>query len=312
MYALLILGLIISLAASWNVNATFRRYEKDSNSRGLTAAQVARQILDENGLYQIRVERISGKLTDHYDPSGNVIRLSDSVHDSTSVAAIGVAAHECGHAVQHEVGYFPMKIRSAVIPVTQIGSKFWYIIFLIGLVFGNSQAGQIMQMIGMSQVSQLFSRKGFNVESLAVGATDNPAISRMTIEVLANQNQTNLMCNQLAKMVPVHSVKLLNPNHSIRRELILYKVRAKNSDDKNEIIQIANIFRGSIIDVSKETLTLSVIGDEKKTDAVQELLAEFGIVELVRTGMIALERGKYTIDEDTKEKGEFNYGKDVL
>ena len=159
----------------------------------------------------------------------------------------------------------------------------------------------------LSQVSRLFSRKGFNVESLAVGATDNPAISRMTIEVLANQNQTNLMCNQLAKMVPVHSVKLLNPNHSIRRELILYKVRAKNSDDKN-----ANIFRGSIIDVSKETLTLSVIGDEKKTDAVQELLAEFGIVELVRTGMIALERGKYTIDEDTKEKGEFNYGKDVL
>ena len=164
----------------------------------------------------------------------------------------------------------------------------------------------------LSQVSRLFSRKGFNVESLAVGATDNPAISRMTIEVLANQNQTNLMCNQLAKMVPVHSVKLLNPNHSIRRELILYKVRANNSDDKNEIIQIANIFRGSIIDVSKETLTLSVIGDEKKTDAVQELLAEFGIVELVRTGMIALERGKYTIDEDTKEKGEFNYGKDVL
>ena len=82
--------------------------------------------------------------------------------------------------------------------------------------------------------------------------------------------------------------------------------------DKNEIIQIANIFRGSIIDVSKETLTLSVIGDEKKTDAVQELLEGFGIVELVRTGMIALERGKYTIDEDTKEKGEFNYGKDVL
>ena len=164
----------------------------------------------------------------------------------------------------------------------------------------------------LSQVSRLFSRKGFNVESLAVGATDNPAISRMTIEVLANQNQTNLMCKKLAKMVPVHSVKLLNPNHSIRRELILYKVRAKNSDDKNEIIQIANIFRGSIIDVSKETLTLSVIGDEKKTDAVQELLAEFGIVELVRTGMIALERGKYTIDEDTKEKGEFNYGKDVL
>ena len=164
----------------------------------------------------------------------------------------------------------------------------------------------------LSQISRLFSRKGFNVESLAVGATDHPEISRMTIEVMANENQTNLMCNQLAKMVPVHSVKLLVPSHSIRRELVLYKVRAKNSEDKNEIIQIANIFRGSIIDVSKETLTLSVIGDEKKTDAVQELLEGFGIVELVRTGMIALERGKYTIDEDTKEKGEFNYGKDVL
>lgn len=164
----------------------------------------------------------------------------------------------------------------------------------------------------LSQISRLFSRKGFNVESLAVGATDHPEISRMTIEVMANENQTNLMCNQLAKMVPVHSVKLLVSSHSIRRELVLYKVRAKNSEDKNEIIQIANIFRGSIIDVSKETLTLSVIGDEKKTDAVQELLEGFGIVELVRTGMIALERGKYTIDEDTKEKGEFNYGKDVL
>ena len=109
-----------------------------------------------------------------------------------------------------------------------------------------------------------------------------------------------------------YSVKLLVPGHSIRRELVLYKVRARNSEDKNEIIQIANIFRGAIIDVSKETLTLSVIGDEKKTNAVQELLEGFGIVELVRTGMIALERGKYTINEDTKEKGEFNYGKDVL
>ncbi len=164
----------------------------------------------------------------------------------------------------------------------------------------------------LSQISRLFSRKGFNVESLAVGATDNPAISRMTIEVLTNENQTNLICSQLAKMVPVHSVKLLVPSHSIRRELVLYKVHAKSSDVRNEVIQIANIFRGSVIDVSTEALTISVIGDEKKTDAVQELLANFGIIELVRTGMIALERGKYTIDEDTKVKGEFNYGKNVL
>jgi acetolactate synthase-1/3 small subunit len=164
----------------------------------------------------------------------------------------------------------------------------------------------------LSQISRLFSRKGFNIESLAVGITDDPKISRMTIEVMANDNHTDLICNQLAKMIPVHSVKLLNQSHSIRRELVLYKVHARSSEDRNEVIQIANIFRGSIIDVSKETLTLALIGDEKKTDAVQELLEGFGIIELVRTGMIALERGKYTIDEETKEKGEFNYGKDVL
>ena len=164
----------------------------------------------------------------------------------------------------------------------------------------------------LSRITGLFSRRGFNIDSLAVGVTEDKTVSRMTIEVRTNENHTNLICNQLNKMVPVHSVKLLEPSHSIRRELVLYKVRAKNSEDKNQIIQIANIFRGAIIDVSKETLTISIIGEEKKTDAVQELLADFGIVEMVRTGMIALERGKYTIDEDTKVKGEFNYGKNVL
>lgn len=164
----------------------------------------------------------------------------------------------------------------------------------------------------LSQISRLFSRKGYNIESLAVGTTDDNRVSRMTIEVIADDNQTALLCNQLAKMVPVHSVKLLVREHAIRRELVLYKVYAKNSEARNEVIQIANIFRGSIIDVSKSTLTLSLIGDEKKTEAMQDLLKGFGIVEMVRTGMVALERGRYTIDEDTKEKGEFNYGKNVL
>lgn len=148
-YVLVLIGLLISLWASWNVKSTFRRYQNTRNSRGLTAAQVARQILDDNGLYQIRIERISGNLTDHYDPKGNVIRLSDSVHDSTSVAAIGVAAHECGHAVQHAVNYFPMQIRSAIIPVTQLGSRLWYIVFVLGLIFSNSYAGMPLQMIGI-------------------------------------------------------------------------------------------------------------------------------------------------------------------
>jgi len=164
----------------------------------------------------------------------------------------------------------------------------------------------------LSQVSRLFSRKGYNIESLAVGTTDNPEVSRITIEVLADDGHAELLCNQLRKLLPIHSVKLLSPSHAIRRQLVLIKVRAGTSEVRNEVIQIASIFRGSIIDVSADTLTLSLIGAEEKTDAVETLLREFGIIELVRTGMIALERGQYTIDEDTKEKGEFNYGKHVL
>ena len=164
----------------------------------------------------------------------------------------------------------------------------------------------------LSQISRLFSRKGFNIESLAVGTTDDPRVSRITIEVMADDKQTHLVSSQLRKLICVHSVKLLKAEHSIRRELVLIKVLAQTSETRNEVIQIANIFRASIIDVSISSITLAVIGDESKAEAIQNLLKEFGILELVRTGMVALERGQYTIDEQTKEKGEFDYGKNVL
>ncbi len=164
----------------------------------------------------------------------------------------------------------------------------------------------------LSRVVRLFSGKGYNIESLAVGTTDDPAISRITVEVITTQAQVELLSNQLRKLICVHSVKTLKPEQSIRRELVLIKVLADQSERRNEIIQIANIFRASIIDVSKASLTLALIGDESKAEAIQNLLAEFGILELVRTGMVALERGQYTIDEQTKEKGEFDYGKNVL
>ena len=135
MYGLLILGLVISLLASWNVNATFRRYQTVSNGRGYTAAQVARQILDQNGLYQVSIERVSGNLTDHFDPKSNVVRLSDSVYQSTSVAAIGVAAHECGHAIQDAINYAPLNIRSAIVPAANIGSQLSWPLFIAGLIF---------------------------------------------------------------------------------------------------------------------------------------------------------------------------------
>lgn len=124
--------LILPLIAQINVSATFNKYKSVHNSRGLTADQVARQILDSNGLYHIRIERIGGKLTDHYDPTANVIRLSDSVYGNTSVAAIGVAAHECGHACQHAEEYAPIRLRTAIVPAVNICSKLWYITFLVG------------------------------------------------------------------------------------------------------------------------------------------------------------------------------------
>ena len=164
----------------------------------------------------------------------------------------------------------------------------------------------------LSRVARLFSGKGYNIESLAVGETDVPDVSRMTIEVLADEKQVNLLSNQLRKLICVHSVKLLASERSIRRELVLIKVQAPTSESRNQVIQIANIFRSSIIDVALSSLTLAVIGDEGKIEAIQNLLREFGILELVRTGMVALERGQYTIDEQTKEKGEFDYGKNVL
>ena len=164
----------------------------------------------------------------------------------------------------------------------------------------------------LSQVTRLFSRKGYNIETLAVGCTEDPDVSRVTIEIVTDLSRVGLLCNQLRKLIPVYSVKLLEPERSIRRELVLIKVRAADRAVRDEVIQIGNIFRASIIDITPSTLTLSVIGDETKTAAVENLLSDFGILELVRTGIVAIERGANTINEDTKEKGEFNYGKNVL
>ena len=149
----------------------------------------------------------------------------------------------------------------------------------------------------LSQVTHLFSRKGYNIETLAVGCTENPEISRITIEVLTDEDRVKLLCNQLRKLIPVYSVKLLEPSGSIRRELVLIKVKAPDRETRDEIIQIGNIFRASIIDITPTTLTVSVIGDETKTAAVENLLREFGILELVRTGIVAIERGADTIKE---------------
>lgn len=137
-YILVIPALIFALIAQVMVKSTFSKYSQIQNRRGVTAAEVARKILDENGLYNVQIEHIGGELTDHYDPRTNVVRLSDSVYNSTSVAALGVAAHETGHAIQHSVGYAPIKIRNAILPAAQLGSQAAMPLVLIGLIFSRS------------------------------------------------------------------------------------------------------------------------------------------------------------------------------
>ena len=134
-YVVLVLPcVLLSLWASANVNSTFRKYSQQYSSRRLTGAEAAQRVLSANGVYGVRIERISGNLTDHYDPRTNVIRLSDSVYDNTSTAAIGVACHEAGHAVQYAVGYGPVKLRSAIVKTTQFSSQASFIILMLGLV----------------------------------------------------------------------------------------------------------------------------------------------------------------------------------
>lgn len=137
-YLILVLpAVLFSLWAQWRVNSTFKKYSKVNSQRGLTGADVARKILDANGLHNVMIQKVPGELTDHYDPSANVIRLSDSVYDKTSAAAIGVAAHEVGHAIQYDQDYAPIKLRAAIIPISQIGSKLSIPLLIIGFLLSS-------------------------------------------------------------------------------------------------------------------------------------------------------------------------------
>lgn len=138
LYIILVIpAVIFSIIASARVNSTFKKYSANFSRSGLTGAQVARKILDANGLNDVRIEQVSGNLTDHYDPRARVIRLSDTTYNSLSSAAHGVAAHEVGHAIQHNVGYFPIKIRQAIIPITNIGSRLAMPLILVGVILST-------------------------------------------------------------------------------------------------------------------------------------------------------------------------------
>lgn len=142
-YIFVLIGAVVSAIASWNVSNTYKKYSRTGNSRGMTAQECAQLILQSEGIYDVRIEHIRGSLTDHYSPTEKVLRLSDTVFGSTSVAALGVAAHECGHAVQHQKGYMPLKLRALSVPAANFGSKLSWPIVVLGLVLGNMGLARI-------------------------------------------------------------------------------------------------------------------------------------------------------------------------
>ena len=147
-YILVIIGAILSIWASSRVNGTYAKYSRVRSMTGMTGAEAARRILDYNGLTSVRIEHVRGNLTDHYKPRNKTLGLSDTVYNSASVAAIGVAAHECGHAVQHSVGYAPLSIRGALVPVANFGSMAAWPLIIIGL-FMNGQTAALFINLGI-------------------------------------------------------------------------------------------------------------------------------------------------------------------
>ncbi len=191
----LIPAMIFALVAQARVQSTFKRYAKVASRRGITGADAARRVLDAAGLYNVRIEQVSGHLTDHYDPRDNVIRLSNSVYGSTGIAAIGVAAHEAGHACQHAEGYLPIKVRAAIIPLTRFGSFLSMPLFIIGMLFAAGSAlGDIFMLTGIlffsfSTLFQLVTLPTeFNASARAMRALESGGV--LTAEELPGARKT--------------------------------------------------------------------------------------------------------------------------
>lgn len=144
-YILVVIGALICMAASAKVKTTFNKYSKYRSMSGMTGAQAAQRILNAAGIYDVRIQHVSGSLTDNYNPSNKTLNLSDSVCNSTSVAAVGVAAHECGHAIQHAKGYAPLSFRSALVPVANIGSSLAWPLIIIGALFNNRMSMTLIE-----------------------------------------------------------------------------------------------------------------------------------------------------------------------
>lgn len=178
-YLLVLVGAVLSMIASARVQSTFNKYAKVRSMTGMTGAQAAERILHYNGIYDVQIQRVSGNLTDHYNPSKKVLSLSDSTYASASVAAVGVAAHECGHAIQHNVGYGPLKLRSSLVPAANIGSKLGIPLILLGVFLSyNSVLIQIgIWVFALAVLFQVVTLPvEYNASSRAVEALDSMGI----------------------------------------------------------------------------------------------------------------------------------------
>ena len=181
---LVVPALLLAFWAQINVNTTFSRYSKVTAPSGMTGAESARRVLEANGVVGVRIERISGNLTDHFDPKTNTIRLAESVYDATTVSAVGVAAHEAGHAVQYAVGYSPMKLRAAIIPATNIGSQLAMPLVLLGLLLSSAMLVDIgIVAFSMSTLFQLVTLPvEFNASRRAVATLDASCVSAAEVK----------------------------------------------------------------------------------------------------------------------------------
>ena len=227
-YIVLVLPvLILSLIASARVNNTFKRYAQQISVRRITGAQAAQRVLTANGVNGVRIERIAGNLTDHYDPKTNVIRLSDQVYDSTSTAAIGVACHEAGHAVQYATNYGPIKLRAAIIPATNIGSKLAMPLILIGILITSlGQFSTVLIYLGiacfsLSLIFQLITLPvEFNASRRAMLAIDDANI--LTAEERIGAKKT------LKAAAMTYVVATLAAFTQLLRLVILFSGRRRN------------------------------------------------------------------------------------
>ena len=145
-YFLVIIGAVICMIASARVKSTYNKYSQYRSASGMTGAQAAQRILNSAGIYDVTIQHVSGNLTDHYNPSAKTLNLSDSVYNSTSVAAVGVAAHECGHAIQHQNSYFPLTLRTAIVPAANLGSTLAWPLILIGLFFTRNTGAVLINL----------------------------------------------------------------------------------------------------------------------------------------------------------------------